>query len=329
MPAGPTGQPFSVRAFLRYKRALIASPCLGCRLARVQGELWRGARRLALAVVAACLSLPAADAMAGFQSIGNLTWVTEQATFTVDDGSAGAIPVVCPSGRHPISGGLYSSGEYNGAAYMRSSYPYASSGAALDGWTAEFGLATADTQTVATRGVCTVEKPKTVDTKKGVDSFVRKAITVRCPGTRHVYGGGVRGGPDIRLISSFPIDSKDHGSKPDDGWKIAVDNLAEHHENARAFASCGKEQPVYQESPPQDSSGHTVLADDCQDGFAIAGGQKVAGGAIGTGIAESGVFDDALEGDSFRRYQASVDDNPGDDQAITLFTVCGEQSDFG
>jgi hypothetical protein len=176
-----------------------------------------------------------------------------------------------------------------------------------------------------------VEKPKTIDATKGVDSFVSRAITVHCPDTRHVYGGGMRGGPDIRLISSFPIDSKDHGSKPDDGWKVAVANLAEGHGKARAFASCGKEQPVYRELPPQDTSSvpHTVLADDCQDGFAIAGGQRVTGGELGTGIAESGVFDEVLGSDSFSRYQATVDHNPSDDQTITLFTVCGESSDFG
>ena len=51
---------------------------------------------------------------------------------------------------------------------------------------------------------------------------------VKCSGDRHVIsGGGLASGPfrSQRLVVSAPFDSNDAGKKPDDGWRVAVDNL--------------------------------------------------------------------------------------------------------
>jgi hypothetical protein len=67
-------------------------------------------------------------------------------------------------------------------------------------------------------------------------------VKVACGGNKEVLsGGGHATGPfrSQRLVSSAPFDSGDPGSKPDDGWRVTVDNLKGERRKAKAYAICG------------------------------------------------------------------------------------------
>ena len=69
----------------------------------------------------------------------------------------------------------------------------------------------------------------------------RTVAKVECGGARRVIsGGGLASGPfrSQRLVSSAPFDSGDAGKKPDDGWRVAVDNLKRKRRKVEAYAIC-------------------------------------------------------------------------------------------
>jgi hypothetical protein len=69
----------------------------------------------------------------------------------------------------------------------------------------------------------------------------RNTAKVTCSGDRHVIsGGGLASGPfrSQRLVMSAPFDSNDAGKKPDDGWRVAVDNLKRKRRKVVAYAIC-------------------------------------------------------------------------------------------
>ncbi len=50
---------------------------------------------------------------------------------------------------------------------------------------------------------------------------------------------------DARLNSSYPIDSKDKGKAPDDGWRARGVNLSGSDLAFNAFAICARKQRAY------------------------------------------------------------------------------------
>ncbi|HSI79097.1 MAG TPA: hypothetical protein VK919_00455, partial [Solirubrobacterales bacterium] len=75
----------------------------------------------------------------------------------------------------------------------------------------------------------------------------RSAVSVRCTGGRSVLsGGGWAGGPfrSQRLVSSAPYDGPDKDTRPDDGWRVAIDNLSSRARRIEAFAICARPDAV-------------------------------------------------------------------------------------
>jgi hypothetical protein len=69
----------------------------------------------------------------------------------------------------------------------------------------------------------------------------RTKAKVSCPdGKRVLGGGGAASGPFLsqRLVASAPFDSPDPGKRPDDGWRIAVDNRSNQKLEITAHAIC-------------------------------------------------------------------------------------------
>jgi hypothetical protein len=96
---------------------------------------------------------------------------------------------------------------------------------------------------------------------------------VRCPTQTHAYGGGARADAGSQfIVASFPIDSSDPGSKPDDGWKVRVDNLAT-SDTARVAVVCGKQEPKYKRAAMQVEGDDRDADDvDCPEGRRVTGG---------------------------------------------------------
>jgi hypothetical protein len=64
---------------------------------------------------------------------------------------------------------------------------------------------------------------------------------VRCRAGEHVVGGGARigGQPEnARLVSTFPVDGRDAGAVPDDGWRIRAYNIAGSDKRVSPYAVC-------------------------------------------------------------------------------------------
>lgn len=81
----------------------------------------------------------------------------------------------------------------------------------------------------------------------------RTTARVDCAGGRHALSGGaLASGPfkSQRLVASAPFDDGDAGAKPDDGWRVAVDNLGKRRRSLDAFAICSSVTGLtYEEQP--------------------------------------------------------------------------------
>jgi hypothetical protein len=73
-----------------------------------------------------------------------------------------------------------------------------------------------------------------------------RTLKAECPGGTHVLGGGEdsnAGFAQLRLRHTFPYDTKDQGSKPDDGWAVGVS--ASVGRDVDVTAICAKLKPSY------------------------------------------------------------------------------------
>src|SRR5215212_3034465 len=105
----------------------------------------------------------------------------------------------------------------------------------------------------------------------------RTTVKAGCTGGTHVLsGGGAGSGPfkSQRLVESAPVDSDDAGTKPDDGWRVAVDNMTNKRRSAKAYAICADVQGLSYESAPFTEQDHFRVHRQvgCPSGEYVAGG---------------------------------------------------------
>lgn len=77
--------------------------------------------------------------------------------------------------------------------------------------------------------------------RTGTPPHRRTVTSARCRGRRHVLAGGaLLTGPERsqRLVASFPFDSSDRGGRPDDGWRVVVDNMDSRRRAVTVVAIC-------------------------------------------------------------------------------------------
>lgn len=116
----------------------------------------------------------------------------------------------------------------------------------------------------------------------------RTRARVSCQsGTRVLGGGGSAPGPfrSQRLVSSAPFDSGDAGKSPDDGWRIAVDNLGKKNREITVYAICSPVESVSYVSKAFEakkrSRRHSEV--DCPAGEFVMGGGVTHSAAFGKG----------------------------------------------
>jgi hypothetical protein len=108
----------------------------------------------------------------------------------------------------------------------------------------------------------------------------RTTAKVACPDGRDVLSGGaLAGGPfrSQRLVSTAPFDSDDPGSKPDDGWRVSVDNLQSIRRKIKAYAICTSSQDLSYVSDgfTATNGSRSHIEPTCPGGeFAIGGGVR-------------------------------------------------------
>ena len=213
----------------------------------------------------------AADTLIG-QSHGVQYWHEEE-TVTEPPGD-GIGTVSCPPGTK-VSGGGFSQSSFQGV--LNDSFPLGTSGWAVN-------VKYDSTGPLETLAICN-EGARSVESKQRLLKATKtRKLSAECDANRHVIGGGalISGALSAaRLNSSYPIDSKDQGKKPDDGWRARGVNLASSNLDFEVFAICANRLPAYKKTKlslgPSGTSGNSVF---CPPGkVVLSGGIKLNGPA--------------------------------------------------
>lgn len=285
-----------------------------------------------IAALLVVLALPA-SAGAGEDVVtnGTLRYVTE--TTQIPDTPtphAEGLGVACPDGTRPISGGFETTVDPSQDAFDITTSQAAEFILDAHGWVVDYFAHVASTRNFTVRAVCAEEVPKAFLNDKRVDAQRRGTISVKCSPRRHVYGGGggfgLLSNSHASLASSFPIDSGDRNNKPDDGWKVSVDNFASSRRQIYAIAYCGKTMPDYYDSretvPP---AGGMTTGQGCGKLAAIGGGHRISGGFDEGFLTQSIVSNPT----TFDVFDASMTNDASHDLTFTAYSICGDPGDFG
>lgn len=210
------------------------------------------------AVLMSLLSASTASAVeANLGTAGGVTYIVETVAATGPSNLNSLIS--CPS-ETTVSGGGFSSSALLGQAFSLA--PDDTDGT---GWNGIIGLPSGS-QDLSSYAICSEGK----FTYKGsrlaeLEAVGTKSAKAACPGSKHVVGGGAYLSGTILdsfINSTYPVDSKDKGKAPDDGWKVRIRHTDPGSVDFRAFAICQKGNPAYHkdsaELGPGTSSGITV-----------------------------------------------------------------------
>jgi hypothetical protein len=152
----------------------------------------------------------------------------------------------CPRGKSPTGGGYQLSSGMGFDQYeVAASKPFNSADKGRtpdDGWEVR-GQQADHGATASSYAICAAGKHVYVAKAEHAEDLSR--ARVKCPGRSHVLGGGgTLGKPATSaLIASFPIDTGDQDTKPDDGWEAW--GYAPVDDKLRAFAVCSHHKPAY------------------------------------------------------------------------------------
>ena len=103
-----------------------------------------------------------------------------------------------------------------------------------------------------------------------------KRYKAKCPRGTSVVGGGERNDSSfdqVRMAQTYPIDDGDKNKKPEDGWGVLLQNVADAKHQGDVFAICGKARAVYV-SENLDVAGGNQDQDDinCPEGLSTSMG---------------------------------------------------------
>ncbi len=181
-------------------------------------------------------------------------------------------------------------------------------------WASAFALAVA--LFLAPRALSFTQKTRSFN----VASFpARSTASVKCPKGQHVFGGGVSAhASSVVLVASFPFDGKDRDKRPDDGWRVRVDNR-DAATTAHVAAVCAARQPTY-----RTQSFKAVPGDQSTSSALCGHGRHVTGG----GVDYAPPAGDGLIADTFpgtRREWAVYIDNYGAKRLpATAYATCAK-----
>lgn len=112
-----------------------------------------------------------------------------------------------------------------------------------------------------------------VSTQESVTGNTQDGVDALYPEDRHVTGGGAFSSGDYdetTIKDSYPIDGLDDDTKPDDGWRVTMDNNTAGFRSVTSLAICAKSQPRYRTADFV-SSGVAGIA-ECPRGTRPSGG---------------------------------------------------------
>ncbi len=258
----------------------------------------------------------AADSLVG-QSHGVQYWHEEETVTTPPGDGIGTVS--CPAGTK-VSGGGFSQNAFSGV--LNDSFPLGTSGWAVN---VKYGF----TGPLETFAICNKGARSVESKQRTLKATTTRKLSANCDADRHVIGGGALiSGPlsAARVNSSHPVDSKDAGRKPDDGWKARAVNLLSSDLDFEVFAICANRQPTYKKTKlalgPSGTSGNSVF---CPPGkVVLSGGIKLNGPADETEIHFVAPRDGPDDGDLLDDgWLANAGNEAGGTQkTLTAYALC-------
>lgn len=172
--------------------------------------------------------------------------------------------------------------------------------------------------------VCTTDANPSYPRKRvATPKRKRTAATVSCTGGGHVLsGGGFVTGPtgSQRLVASGPFDSNDRGRQPDDGWRVAVDNLGTKRRALTAVAICARVPGLtYRKREfraPKRARTHAIAT--------CPAGQSVLGGGVRHSVpfASTALVASAYPSANPTRWVTEIDNLGGKAATGRAFAIC-------
>jgi hypothetical protein len=298
----------------------------------------RGRIAITAVIAAGCLGLVPAAAHAqdtNLGTVGGLTYMTDETSPVSAPGASSLEIAQCPDGAHLVGGGARIPG--GGAdAHLNGLFPTTNDGSA-GGFGTFFWNANGADKTVIAHATCATSgpsaafRPGTGETESAPDAVSVKA---RCKRGESVSGGGAFVSTPIEeafVNSSYPIDDKDKGRKPDDGWKTRVQNRAGLGKSVTTYAICSERSFAYQRGEDTVPAGTGIgFVPTCKGKkHLVSGGGKIGGSAGDTVLRAIGPFDSLLNGDGSPDTDTVPDDgfdlnvaNDGGDRPIQIFAIC-------
>jgi hypothetical protein len=208
------------------------------------------ARPAVLAIAVIALAVPASTG-AGVPPQGELNLVHEGTTTSFSsppsqESESSYHDCTFFAGQAPLlAGGFFFQNAPFDEVQANSSYPYDSTDvdSAIDSWNVVLENNTSDTNIqLGETEVCgDVDGVNYQHHREPSPAGSRVTVKAGCPEGEHVLGGGgEEDGPfaSQRLVETAPFDSGDAGTRPDDGWRITVDNVGAASYHAKAWAIC-------------------------------------------------------------------------------------------
>lgn len=158
---------------------------------------------------------------------------------------------------------------------------------------------------------------------------LRASHRVMCPRRTQVVGGGIASSSiNAPVMASFPIDGRDRGRRPDDGWQGLVNNPTTSATTMRIYAVCASSgRYQYVRSAPADapSGEQTTVRADCDEETQVVGGGVVPSGVHATiDLGSTFPFDDQTEAGDVpdNGWFGAVNNDSGATQTVRAFAIC-------
>jgi hypothetical protein len=173
--------------------------------------------------------------------------------------------------------------------------------------------------------MCTSAKVKYASQTKEHPAVGTGRTQVKCPGSRHVVGGGVAAESSRLIEASYPFDSKDKNKKPDDGWKATTSGLSAG--DVEVTVACSKVATSYRtRSLDLSPSVSSPVVPKCKGGTHLAAvGARLSGpiqyGDLNAMRPRDGADADSVPDDEVLVNMGNSGSNP-DSEKLTGYAIC-------
>jgi hypothetical protein len=290
---------------------------------------WRYGASIALAVGLTLGLAPISNADVNLGSAGGITYVQDAAE--PGPPPADGVLVECPGARRVAGGGFSQSGLLTGLLNDATPADDADSDRdADDAWTIEM---TGFHEQLRALAICAKGELAYAVGRVTVDAGQTRAATAACPHDMHVTGGGasLRGiSPDSHLTATHPLDDRDRGKAPDDGWRARAHNSGDVRRVMLVRAICANDPPVYLEEGVvlEPGSGKAARANCPSDAHLLGVGGRLDG--LGSeAFLTVAMADDDGDGDSVPDDRAVVGGTnaigAAGDKELTAYAICARR----